>query len=353
MTLIRFIIALLTIRLGYSQINSDQIRQFRDIFLYLNDIQISSVIFVYNRLEDDVIEEHFEHEIPILVCNCQVQNCSEGFSLTMSNTMIILVNQGDSISTKRVLKSLTVGQITSNGWILPSSVEIPNDLLRFDAQIYLWDQSDAEIILEEIYSIGWHQVREVIPKLSDSEEKDFIWNRRSQLFGHQLKIGYAGSDHLWIEVFYKFDDDDNLISEVLDRHSSCQDLIRMFSFKTLEKIVSMMNATLRCIKYDTWGKQGLDTKEWKGIIQGIMINEVDIGLELTNTLERKEVIDFSMPLTDQALVYVIKRPEVQYQMASIFGTSRLSYWIALSVADLAILIVLLTINRLRIGHSNL
>jgi Ligated ion channel L-glutamate- and glycine-binding site len=216
---------------------------------------------------------------------------------------------------------------------LPKTKHIATDLnLNLNSRIYYLD---SDLSMFEIFKYQLEDINHVEQKIGVAnstdllEKTDFIWERRSNLSKVKLNIIYIESSPFIITI-----NDSKKVSGFFgDLFTTLQDLL---GFKYTLQDTGDFN-------YGSLQPNGL----YNGLLGKIQTNHINWSIsEMTITLARSQVFDFSVPLVNQVRKIVTRRPTEDFDTTAYFIVFSKQFWIALLCSSVILVFFMYWILRL-------
>ena len=264
-----------------------------------NALSLSHMNIILSDTDFDVIESlHVSHNM-YYISFMSIKTLRESHCLEK------VVDETDSVLnvippdvSKSIFQSSRDGRpFRKSKWLIPTGLKLPMTL-HFDTEIYMYHMMNQSLIeISEIYAIknGDRIVSDVT--LFDLSSLTMIplasmdvWNRRTSLFGEVLVntiVDFA--------PFHYFSLTDQLMTGLLV--DILNSLAQALNFKVIHKMTP--DGEFGVLK---------ENKTWTGMVGVLARNEADISCALlTDSLSRRKVIDFTLPLYQGPQTIIKKR----------------------------------------------
>ena len=138
-----------------------------------------------------------------------------------------------------------------------------------------------------------------------------LWDRRKNLQGITLKAGWRDG----APFIYQVNDTKNSKLELSGvNYDLAKSLSRIFNF------------TLELEEVDVYGALQLDGN-WTGIVEKLRTHQLDLGIaDISITIERDEVIDFSVGLQNTEYVLFMRSSEQALQWMTFIDVFSVGFW---------------------------
>ena len=138
-----------------------------------------------------------------------------------------------------------------------------------------------------------------------------LWDRRKNLHGIILKAGWREGAPFIYQV------NDTKISKVE---------ISGVNYDLAKSLSRIFNFTLELEEVDVYGALQLDGN-WTGIVEKLRTHQLDLGIaDISITIERAEVIDFSVGLQNTEYVLFMKSSEQALQWMTFIDVFSVGFW---------------------------
>ena len=369
------IVLVLVLTFNSCAVGSNLVNDFDKVMTLLstsNDLETKSIkiLSVENELENDYsgyysIIRNSAYMRKNVVSYFYVDKPSANFSILIQRSTPVLTIVFVGKSTKpfhELMMSTETIQFEENQWLfIPNSgakfeefiIELSNLLdlngkLSLISQIYILEIDNSNFRLFELYKPCEDRkpqislIIDTLHKKISNSQNEFIWQRRKDLSGCQVKISYINSN-----TFYE-----KSLSNQYDNRRGYSIKLGAKVFHGIKKpfleyLLSTLNFSAIPAYADdnSYGTQCESTGEWSGIIGVLSRNEADIGGNwLTITSSRSKVIKYSLPFINVEYKLFMKKPEPVPNWNTFLHVFDYNYWITLTIAVLFCIICLCLVS---------
>ena len=353
----------------YVEITPEDILQ--DIFNFFhlqNDFRILNVVVLFERSEcnkHDTICQNIFRELlskPIEVPFCLVFldnniNTTRIHNMIQNSTssLIVMINFAESSSMRQIVGHASSNDMSRNAWMFTywrgdqqdsnSIIDMGRNLLKnqtsiqHDSQLYILGSHKHSIKLFEIYRIGNDEGKLEVVHLATTTEQnlpldttvEFIWRRRSDFKGIQLRIAYVN-----YETFFEASNDDMNTHEMnLDSIKESGKIIYGFSTQLLKMIIENFNISVQWVyaEDNAVGVKDARTGGWTGIIGLLKNRQADVSAFPVSVRPiRTTAVTFSASVENYEYRLFMRKPGLSTSWTTYLDVFHPSYWLSLAIS---------------------
>ena len=356
-----------------------------------NDVDIQDILIVSNQPNCDcdnescdTFKEQIIQNINMIPSRCMysknlirrsiASNSSKEILTNAKPSLVVLLGY-DELQLLTLLPALSSFSTSNHIWLIVDNLnEKSNETidserkltklrklkqLKFDSNIFVWKGNTDKGYFGELYRLcsNGHIIRKNLLTFEKGKiiksNFQYIWERRKDLSGCKIKVGYINAYPYMYEKSISSENDPMYNSKMClftDNKTMCGNYIPL-----LKILAQQLNFTIRWVhaKDDGFGVKDPLTKKWNGLLGLLTNNKSDLSpcWHFITSLRSKEM-DFSSPISKYGGHLYMKRPHVSASWGTYFNVFDGTYWIVLMIFFLLISI-LFCIFFVMIGEMNL